>query len=291
MESIKPGVCAKLVCGCTSSERNPSRQTSKKKCPTLLACVPSLRELIETKHAHCIAAKLAEDEAADAAAARKQNLGLLSVITDGARKAERAERHAAELLAAKELHRQKKREAVAAEGDAEDARGVELDCATLRDAAEAKAAEAAAVAAAAHDALAELQGGEKRARTEAGDAGAEYSADPTRALSIAQAHRVRACAAASAHGEGMEVGAPLHTIPGSGSPSPCVDRRSLEDKSSNKQHCAKNRACGAAGGLSAEKIKEHFFHFAPNRATPDRGASPARGGPAPRPRPVRKAQG
>ena len=46
MESIKPGVCAKLVCGCTSSERNPSRQTSKKKCPTLLACVPSLRELI-----------------------------------------------------------------------------------------------------------------------------------------------------------------------------------------------------------------------------------------------------
>ena len=57
----------------------------------------------------------------------------------------------------------------------------------------------------------------------------------------------------------MEVGAPLHTIPGSGSPSPCVDRRSLEDKSSNKQHCAKNRACGAAGELSAEKIKEIFF--------------------------------
>ena len=57
----------------------------------------------------------------------------------------------------------------------------------------------------------------------------------------------------------MEVGAPLHTIPGSGSPSPCVDRRSLEDKSSNKQHCAKNRACGAAGELSAEKIKEFFF--------------------------------
>ena len=59
----------------------------------------------------------------------------------------------------------------------------------------------------------------------------------------------------------MEVGAPLHTIPGSGSPSPCVDRRSLEDKSSNKQHCAKNRACGAAGELSAEKNKEIFFCF------------------------------
>ena len=98
MESTRGGVSAKLVCGCTSSERNPSRQTSKKNCPTLLACVQSLRELIEKKHAHCIAAKLAEDEAADAAAARKQNLGLLSVITDGARKAERAERHAAELL-------------------------------------------------------------------------------------------------------------------------------------------------------------------------------------------------
>ena len=99
MESTRWGVSAKLVCGCTSrSERNPTRQTSKKKCATLLACVQSLRELIETKHAHCIAAKLAEDEAADAADARKQNLGLLSVITDGARKAERAERHAAELL-------------------------------------------------------------------------------------------------------------------------------------------------------------------------------------------------
>ena len=154
-----------LNCACSNSARSPTRQISKAN-PTLLACVQSLRELIETKHAHCIAAKLAEEEAADAAAARKQNLGLLSVITDGARKAERAERHAAELLAAKELHWQKKREAVAAEGKAEDARGVELDCATLRDAAEAKAAEAAAAAAAAHDALAELQGGEKRARTE-----------------------------------------------------------------------------------------------------------------------------
>ena len=276
MESTRGGVSAKLVCGCTFSERNPLRQTSKKNCPTLLACVQSLRELIEKKHAHCIAAKLAEDEAADAAAARKQNLGLLSVITDGARKAERAERHAAELLAAKELHRQKKREAVAAEGDAEDARGVELDCATLRDAAEAKAAEAAAAAAAAHDALAELQGGEKRARTEAGDAGAEYSADPEEPPSqwslctwrtqeawaaVRRTVAIRADAAQRPMKKGKTDGY-------SGSPSPCVDRRSLEDKSSNKQHCAKNRACGAAGELSAEKIKEIFFHFAPNRATP-----------------------
>ena len=37
MESTRGGVSAKLVCGCTFSERNPLRQTSKKNCPTLLA--------------------------------------------------------------------------------------------------------------------------------------------------------------------------------------------------------------------------------------------------------------
>ena len=46
--------------------------------------MPSLRELIETKHAHCIAAKLAEDEASVAAATRKQNLGCLGTMMDEA---------------------------------------------------------------------------------------------------------------------------------------------------------------------------------------------------------------
>ena len=188
MESTRGGVCAKLVCGCTSSERNPSRQTSKKKCPTLLACVQSLRELIETKHAHCIVAKLTEDEAADAADARKQNLGFLGTMMDTAKEAAvkkgAAKRRTAELEAAKELRNTTALAAAEAEALAESARRDEAEHAApyvaKRNAAEEEAVVAKRALVQAMAALAELHGDEKRARSEGGvDEGeGEDDADP-----------------------------------------------------------------------------------------------------------------
>ena len=188
MESIKPGLSAKLVCGCTFSERNPLRQTSKKKCPTLLACVQPLRELIETKHAHCIAAKLAEDEAAAAAAARKQNLGCLGTMMDTAKEAAvkkgAAERRTAELEAARELRNTTTLAAVEAEALAESARRDEAEHAApyvaKRNAAEEEAVVAKRALVQAMAALAELHDDEKRARSEGGvDEGeGEDDADP-----------------------------------------------------------------------------------------------------------------
>ena len=138
---------ARLKCECSNSARGPTRQISAK-CPTLLVCVPSLRELIETKHAHCIAAKLAEDEAAVAAAARKQNLGCLgTMIEEAAAKKGAAKRRTAELEAARELRNTTTLATAEAEALAESARRDEAEhaapCVAKRNAAEEEAVVAA----------------------------------------------------------------------------------------------------------------------------------------------------
>ena len=178
---------ARLKCECSNSARGPTRQISAK-CPTLLVCVPSLRELIETKHAHCIAAKLTEDEAADAADARKQNLGCLGTMMDTAKEAAvkkgAAERRTAELEAARELRNTTTLAAVEAEALAESARRDEAEHAApyvaKRNAAEEEAVVAKRALVQAMAALAELHDDEKRARSEGGvDEGeGEDDADP-----------------------------------------------------------------------------------------------------------------
>ena len=115
-------VIAYLDCGCRPSEQ---RQVSKSKCPTLLECVPSLAELIQNKHAACIAERTAELEAATATAARKKSLGFLGTMMDEAVDRHATERRAAELLAARELVKSTKLAAAAAEHRANVARRTE----------------------------------------------------------------------------------------------------------------------------------------------------------------------
>lgn len=147
------------------------RQTSKTR--DLLACVPSLRELILEKHATCIAEKNAEIEAAAAAAAHTESQGVFGVMTDSALRERDVERHAKELAEAKKMVEQTRAVAAEAEARAEAARRAEVEAAAHlvapRNEAEAMAASLAAIAARAEEALAELQPDEKRARTDDDD--------------------------------------------------------------------------------------------------------------------------
>ena len=65
-----------LDCGC--GRRSEQRQQTEAR--TLLGCVSSLGELVEKKHATCIASRVAELETASAAAAHRENLGFLGTM-------------------------------------------------------------------------------------------------------------------------------------------------------------------------------------------------------------------
>ena len=276
LDTERPGIHAMLNCACSNSARSPTRQISKAN-PTLLACVQSLRELIETKHADCIAAKLAEDEAAAAAAARKQNLGCLGTMMDAAKEAAvkkgAAKRRTAELEAAKELRNTTTLAAAEAEALAESARRDEAEHAApyvaKRNAAEEEAVVAKRALVQAMAALAELHGDEKRARSEGGvDEGeGEDDADPpapphkwgisTFLTQEAWAARRRA------------VPVERHCLlSGSGSPSPCSKGWLDFD-----DFAQKGEKIAPAARLWDHQIQLLKNHFAGSHGTPDRGAS------------------
>ena len=158
-----------LDCGC--GRRSEQRMQTESR--TLLECVSSLGELVEKKHATCIADRVAELETASAAAAHRESLGCLGTMMAAATARATSERREAELLAAQELVKKTKVAAATAEKHARAARRAEVEAAApflaLRKAAESEAATLAAAAATARSALAELQGDAKRARVEEAD--------------------------------------------------------------------------------------------------------------------------
>lgn len=161
---------AHLDCGCRYHEQ---RMTSKTN-PTLLQCIDSLGELIEEKHAECIAKRAAEVEAAAAAAAHKDGLGAFSTMMAASAASCAKERRQAELQAARELFKSSKQAAAVAEEHAEAARQAEIQAAepfrAPRIATESEAAKLAAAMAAARSALAELESEAKRACGEQAEA-------------------------------------------------------------------------------------------------------------------------
>ena len=158
-----------LDCGC--GRRSEQRMQTESR--TLLECVSSLGELVEKKHATCIANRVAELETASAAAAHRENLGALGTMMAAATARATSERREAELLAAQELVKKTKVAAATAEKHAKAARRAEVEAAAPflapRKAAESEAATLAAAAATARSALAELQSDAKRARVEEAD--------------------------------------------------------------------------------------------------------------------------
>ena len=118
---------------------------------TLLECIHSLEQLIEEKHAKCIADRADSSAAAAAAAAQKESLQatvlaqpFFGTMMDAAAAHATSERRAAELLAARELVKSWKRAATAAEEHAEAARRAEVEAATLAAAAAAARTQARA---------------------------------------------------------------------------------------------------------------------------------------------------
>ena len=122
----------------------------------------SLGQLIESKHANCIADRLAKLETATADAARQEGLGFFSTLMAGAVTLAANERRAVDLQTAKEGVNSTKAAAEAAEKHAEAARIAEAEASAIfvapRNAAEKEAATLAAAAAAARHVLSELQG-------------------------------------------------------------------------------------------------------------------------------------
>jgi len=137
-------ILAHLDCGC---RRNEHRMKSNAN-PTLLRCIDSLGELIEKKHAECIAARAAEVEAAAAAAAHREGQRVFGTMMAASAAISANERRQTELLAARELVKSSKQAAAAAEELAEAARRAEVEAAepfrAPRIAAESEAAKLAA---------------------------------------------------------------------------------------------------------------------------------------------------
>ena len=176
-------IIAHLDCGCRFSEQ---RQLTKSR-TTLLECVLSLGQLIEVKHAKCIADRAVSNAAAAAVAAQKESLTgtFFGTMMNASAAQATSERRAAELLAARELVKSSKQAATVAEQRAEAARRAEVEAAAAflapRNDAESEAASLAAAAAAARSALAELESKAKRTCGEQADAEpTEPNEDPRR---------------------------------------------------------------------------------------------------------------
>jgi hypothetical protein len=120
-------IIAHLDCGCRFSEQ---RQLTKSR-TTLLECVLSLGQLIEVKHAKCIADRAVSNAAAAAVAAQKESLTgtFFGTMMNASAAQATSERRAAELLAARELVKSSKQAATVAEQRAEAARRAEVEAA------------------------------------------------------------------------------------------------------------------------------------------------------------------
>ena len=94
-------IIAHLDCGCRFSEQ---RQLTKTR-TTLLECVLSLGQLIEVKHAKCIADRAVSNAAAAAVAAQKESLTgtFFGTMMNASAAQATSERRVAGLLAAREL--------------------------------------------------------------------------------------------------------------------------------------------------------------------------------------------
>ena len=140
-------IIAHLDCGCRFSVEQ--RQLTKSR-TTLLECVLSLGQLIEVKHAKCIADRAVSNAAAAAVAAQKESLTgtFFGTMMNASAAQATSERRAAELLAARELVKSSKQAATVAEQRAEAARRAEVEAAepfrAPRIAAESEAAKLAA---------------------------------------------------------------------------------------------------------------------------------------------------
>ena len=106
-------IIAHIDCGCRRSEQRQMTQSRT----TLLECVLSLGQLIEVKHAKCIADRAASNAAAAAAAAQKESMTgtFFGTMMNASAAQATSERRAAELLAARELVKSSKQAATAAE--------------------------------------------------------------------------------------------------------------------------------------------------------------------------------
>ena len=173
-------IIAHLDCGCRRSEQRQKSNANQ----TLLQCTDSLGELIEKKHAECIAARAAEVEAAAAAAAHREGQRVFGTMMAASAAISANERRQTELLAARELVKSSKQAAAAAEELAEAARRAEVEAAepfrAPRIAAESEAAKLAAEMAAARSALAELESEAKRACGEQAEAEPAEPKEPVR---------------------------------------------------------------------------------------------------------------
>ena len=106
-------IIAHIDCGCRRSEQRQMTQSRT----TLLECVLSLGQLIEVKHAKCIADRAVSNAAAAAVAAQKESLTgtFFGTMMNASAAQATSERRAAELLAARELVKSSKQAATAAE--------------------------------------------------------------------------------------------------------------------------------------------------------------------------------